>query len=346
MSKKSYFNWYAYIIAFLLFAALGIFPLLIIADDTLYQEYLTSDFLIWYTLYWIGITVIFTLLTSFQKYITFDKPMRQMSEATEKVARGDFSVQLETKHKKHKDYIDIMFSDFNKMVKELNSIETLKNDFIADVSHEIKTPLAIIQNYITALQQDNLSEEKKEEYIQVIFNSSQKLTLLVSNILKLNKLENQQILANMEEYNLSRQLSDCILKFEAFLEEKNIEIDVDMEEKVLLNADETMVELIWNNLLSNALKFSFQGGKISITLSTRKEDIIVTIQDNGIGMNEETQKHIFDKFYQGDSSRSKDGNGLGMALVKKVVELLNGEIYVESEIGKGTKFTVILPNKI
>lgn len=229
------------------------------------------------------------------------------------------------------------------MVEELSSIETLKSDFISDVSHEIKTPLAVIQNYITALQNPGLPEEKKISYMDTIFKSTQRLTELVSNILKLNKLENQRIQPKTREYNLSRQLGECILQYENLFEQKEIEVEVELEEQTMLDADESIVELIWNNLLSNALKFTEQGGTIAVRQTTEENRIVVCIADNGCGMDEKTKMHLFDKFYQGDTSHSVEGNGLGMALAKKAVDMFHGEITVESEPGKGTQFTVSLP---
>ncbi len=344
--RSSYFNWWSYIGAFVLFGILGMLPSLMFGGLDFLILLETKKYAIWYILYWIGVTAVFSLVTAYQKYASFDKPMNELSEAAAQVAKGDFSVCLKPVHKfGKKDYVDYMFEDFNQMVEELSSIETLKNDFISDVSHEIKTPLAIIQNYITALQNPELPEKKKQSYMKTIFESTQRLTELVSNILKLNKLENQKIQPKAKEYHLSRQLADCILQYEELLEQKKIEVEVHLEERVVIEADESIVELIWNNLLSNALKFTESGGKITVTQRTDGECIIVQVADSGCGMDENTKKHLFDKFYQGDTSHSIEGNGLGMALVKKAVDIIDGEISVESEHGKGSVFTVQLPLK-
>jgi light-regulated signal transduction histidine kinase (bacteriophytochrome) len=208
-----------------------------------------------------------------------------------------------------KDFVEVMFDDFNTMAKELESIEMLKNDFIANVSHEIKTPLAVIQNYATTLQDDTLGPEERREYVKTIIASSQKLSALVSNILKLNKLENQKIEPAALPFDVSEQLRRCVLPFEELWERKNITIEATLDE-ITVCYDESMLEIVWDNLISNAVKFTAPGGSISLTLKKLAGFAVVRISDSGCGMDEETQKHIFDKFYQGDSSHSREGNGI------------------------------------
>lgn len=342
--KVSYFNWWSYCGALILLGIFGVLPSVMFGGLDFLKLPETRQFVLWYILYWIGVTAVFSLITAWQKYVSFDRPMNELSEAAERVAKGDFSVYLKPVHRfGKKDYVDYMFEDFNRMVEELASIETLKNDFISDVSHEIKTPLAVIQNYITALQELDLPDEKKKDYMDTIFVSAQKLTELVSNILKLNKLENQVIVPKAKSYNLRRQLCECVLQFEPLLGKKQIEVETYIQEGIMVEADESIAELIWNNLLSNALKFTELGGVIRIMQTSAEGQIEVKIQDTGCGMDEATRKHLFDKFYQGDTSHSTEGNGLGMALVKKAMEVLQGTIEVESEVGKGTTFTVTLP---
>lgn len=344
--KNSYFNWISYCGTLIVLGFLGALPAVIFGGTEFLKLSETKRFLIWYILYWIGVTAVVSLLTAWQKYVSFERPMRELSAATEQVAKGDFSVCLKPVRRfNKKDYVDHMFEDFNRMVEDLASIETMKNDFISNVSHEIKTPLAVIQNYITALQEDGLSDDKKRAYMETLFASTQRLTELVSNILKLSKLENQVIEVNVKPYNLSRQLSECILQYEVLLDKKQIEVEADIEEGVILEGDESIAELIWNNLLSNALKFTHAGGTIRIRQKTDDNGIYVEIQDTGCGMDEKTQKHLFDKFYQGDTSHATEGNGLGMALVKRSVEMLHGNIRIESQLGKGSSFQVEFPKK-
>lgn len=340
--KKKHFTWKEY--------ALTYFVLLTLSAGQwmIYNEYVDYGSMppefIWGMLgYWAIVTAVFCLVTARQKVRAFDRPMQKLSEAAKEVAGGDFSVYLEPMHRADRqDYIDVMFEDFNKMVEELGSIETLKNDFIGNVSHEIKTPLSVIQSYAMALQKENLSAEQRKEYTDTILSASRKLTSLVTNILKLNKLENQQITPSAELFDLCRQLSECALAFEDLWEQKNIEFVADIEDRAGIRADESMLEIVWNNLLSNALKFTDPGGTVTLTQTSDEDTVTVTISDTGCGMSEETMNHIFDKFYQGDTSHSGEGNGLGLALSLRVIELAGGSLSVQSEPGEGTAFTVRL----
>ena len=296
--------------------------------------------------YWAILALAFTYITNWQIKRRYDSPMRTLSAAAKKVAEGDFSVYIEPKHTPdYYDYIDVMFLDFNTMVQELNTIETLKNDFVSNVSHEIKTPLAVIKNYTSSLRNKNLSEDMREEYIDTIAKATDNLSALVSNILKLNKLENQEIESAAESYDLCRQLADCALQFESLWEQKNIEFTVDIEDRATVQADRDMLEIVWNNLLSNALKFTNPGGEVTLKQTSDANTITVSVSDTGCGMDELTMKRIFDKFYQGDTSHSGEGNGLGLALAYRVTEKLGGSLTVVSDPGKGSTFTVILPVK-
>lgn len=294
-------------------------------------------------LYWVVVAISFSLLTGFNVRRRYETPLRHMKEVAARVAAGDFTARMGVADKERDmDYLDTILRDINKMVDELASIEILKNDFVSNVSHEIKTPLAVIQNYATLLQECDLTEQQRKEYADIISSASDQLSVLVTNILRLSKLENQKITSIPQPYDICGQLGDCILNFETQIEAGQLDFSAQMEDQVIVLADENLVEMIWNNLLSNAIKFTPPGGNITLTQTSDESAVTVSISDTGCGMNEETMKHIFDKFYQGDSSHLQKGNGLGLALVKKVIDLIHGEISVTSEPDQGSTFTVKL----
>ena len=291
-----------------------------------------------------GILVGFTAL-AYKKTVL--KPVGILSDGAKKVADGDFTVRLLPLRKDgKKDEFELLFDDFNTMVSELASTEILKKDFVSNVSHELKTPLAAIQNLSAILQSDGLSESERREYAVKINEETKRLSSLVMNILQLSRLENQKIIADKKDYNLGEQLCRCILGFEQVWEEKNIEINTDFPEEIAICSDEGLMEIVWNNLISNALKFTPEGGALDISAKRESDKIVVTVADNGCGISEHDLKHIFDKFYQADTSHATKGNGLGLALVKEIINLVKGEIFVESTLGAGSKFIVRLPIKL
>ncbi len=295
-------------------------------------------------LYWMAVALGMTLYTKWRVKKTYEAPMQRLAEATEKVAGGDFSVFVPTNHTAARlDYIDIMILNFNKMVEELGSIETLKTDFFSNVSHEIKTPLAVIQNHAELLGKEGLSPEKQREYTEVILQATKRLSALITNMLKLNKLEKQAIKPLPQSYDLPDQLCRCALQFEEQWEKKKIEFTAELEDRALIEADPGLLEMVWNNLFSNAIKFTPPGGSVTLSQTSDADTVYVSVSDTGCGMSEETMAHIFDKFYQGDLSHSTEGNGLGLALVKRILELTDGTISVRSEPGRGSVFTVALP---
>lgn len=293
--------------------------------------------------YLIFISLLLVILFSFfySKYIL--RPVLQLSQASKKMTQGDFSVNLEPRRKDgKKDEFEVLFEDFNLLAKELASTELLKKDFISNVSHEMKTPLSVIQNYATILQSDGLTEEERRDYLKKIGDATRRMSILITNILQMNRLENQKILANKKPYNLSEQLSRCILGFEELWEEKNININVEMDQSIVISNDEDLLDIVWNNLLSNALKFTEAGGNIQVVVEKDDKLALVTVEDTGCGIEQHTLIHIFDKFYQADTSHATIGNGLGLALVKQILVLLGGDIKVDSLPGIGTAFSVYL----
>ncbi len=271
------------------------------------------------------------------------KPVLEMSAATKKISQGDFTVRIDhTIYKDDDSEISQLIDNFNSMVEKLSKIETLRSDFIANVSHEFKTPLATIQGYVTLLDDDTLTKNERKNYIKIIYEATAKLTTLTSNILKISKLDNQEVKIEIKEYNLIEQIREVIILDEALWEEKNITFDLTFPE-IKIVSDEELLKHIWLNILSNAIKYSNQDGKIEIYASSDDEKIIVTFVDHGIGMSEETLSHMFEKFYQGDTSHSKEGSGLGLALVQKILKLLKGTIEVKSELNVGTTVIITLP---
>ena len=276
-----------------------------------------------------------------RRKLTVERPVKQITNATSKMMEGDFSVRIESISKFATDdsFYEII-ECFNKMAAELSGVETLRTDFIANVSHEMKTPLAVIQNYGTLLQSPTLSEEQRMEYAKAITDASRRLSDMMTNILKLNRLENQQIYPNLTTFDLGEQLCESLLQYESTWERKNIEIETDIAEDVFVSADAELLSLVWNNLCSNAFKFTEDGGKVTLTLTADETYATVKISDTGCGMTRDVGTHIFEKFYQGDTSHATQGNGLGLALVKRVIDIMQGEIGVESAVGVGTTFTV------
>ena len=253
---------------------------------------------------------------------------------------GDFSARVGHMHGSGMEGFNQIGESINAMAEELSSVETLRTDFIANVSHEMKTPLAVMQNYGTLLQAPDLPEEKRIEYAKTITDASRRLADMMTNILKLNRLENQQIYPNPTTFDLGEQLCESLLQYESTWERKKIEIETDIAEGVHVSADAELLSLVWSNLFSNAFKFTEEGGKVTLTLTADEEFATVRVSDTGCGMSAEVGAHIFEKFYQGDTSHATQGNGLGLPLVKRVIDILQGEIGVESAVGVGTTFTV------
>ena len=285
----------------------------------------------------VGMAVIDYLRRKF----TVERPVKRITDATDKMMAGDFSVRIQPASKiGSDDSFNEIIECINKMAEELSGVETLRTDFIANVSHEMKTPLAVMQNYGTLLQMPDITEEKRIEYAKAITDASRRLADMMTNILKLNRLENQKIYPNPTTFELGEQLCESLLMYEGVWERKNIEIETDISEGVFVLADAELLSLVWNNLFSNAFKFTAEGGKVTLSLTADSQYATVRISDTGCGMSSEVGSHIFEKFYQGDTSHATEGNGLGLALVKRVVDIMQGEIGVESALGVGTAFTV------
>lgn len=266
-------------------------------------------------------------------------PLEQLSDASKTIAGGDYDVQIT--YDGHIEEIQNTIDNFNFMAYELNSVEIMRNDFVANVSHEFKTPLSSISGYVTLLQDPDLTGNEREEYIQMAFFNIEKLNDLSSNILQLSRLENQSSLPKPVTYRLDEQIREAIVLLEPKWSQKKISFNLELQE-ITYTGQSSLLFQVWTNLIGNAIKFSNPEFGISVSLSTYHDAIEVMVSDEGIGMSETTLSHIFEKFYQGDSSRKAQGNGLGLPLCKTILELCNGKIYVSSEPGKGSTFIVKL----
>ncbi len=283
--------------------------------------------------------VIAVIATHFLSKMFFD-PIKILREGMQKIADGNFDTRLETKSTS--DEIQEVFAGFNMMAQELGSTEILQTDFVSNVSHEFKTPINAIEGYTMLLQSTENIDEVESEYIEKILFNTRRLSSLVSNILLLSKLENQSIQTGQERYSLDEQIREDILALEAAWAPKNIEFDVDLDSVVYLG-NKNIMHHVWSNLLSNAIKFSSDGGTIKMRLQKKDRKVIFVLEDQGPGLSEEAQRHLFDKFYQADTSHKEEGNGLGLALVKNILSLCGGEISAENIVEGGCRFTVTLP---
>ena len=277
------------------------------------------------------------LVTIFMSKLFFD-PIKKLGEAMEKVADGDFTVQVETKSSSKE--IQEIYSGFNLMTHELNATEVLQTDFVSNVSHEFKTPINAIEGYTTLLQGGELDEDQ-QQYVEKILFNTKRLSDLVGNILLLSKIENQTIPTNQTTYRLDEQIRQSIVALEPAWSEKDIEFDVDME-IIEYTGNEGLMRHVWDNLIGNAVKFNPVCGIVRIRLVSQDEKLVFTVEDSGPGISDDAKKHIFDKFYQGDSSHKEKGNGLGLALVKRIITIAGGEIFADNITGGGCRFTITL----
>lgn len=279
--------------------------------------------------------------THFLSRMFFD-PIKDLRIGMQKIADGKFESRLQTKSSSRE--IQEVFAGFNMMAQELSSTEILQTDFVSNVSHEFKTPINAIEGYTMLLQGTENIDEVENGYIEKILFNTRRLSSLVSNMLLLSKLENQSIQTHQEEYGLDEQIREAILALESAWEPKCIEFDVDLD-TVMYCGNKSMMYHVWTNLLSNAVKFSPEGGRIKMRLRDQKGQITFFIEDQGTGLSEEAQKHLFDKFYQADTSHKEEGNGLGLALVKNILTLCGGDIFAENIMGGGCRFVATLPGE-
>lgn len=292
------------------------------------------------------LSFIFTCIVMIIKYYFFDKQIDLIKNATDEINKGNYTYKIYTDSKIQKNSdLEYIIENINKISEQFSDLENLQNSFLSNVSHELKTPLTVIKNYANLLENENLNSEERNTYCKIISDTISKLNSLVENILKLNKLENKKILPKYSKFNLADFLGQTLLTFEQIWEEKNILLDVNLDENIFINTDKTLLEIVCNNIISNALKFTEPNGKVFISCYKDESYASIYIQDTGCGISNETGKHIFEKFYQGDTSHKEQGNGLGLALVKRIIDVLGAEIAIKSEVGVGSTFIIKINTK-
>ena len=268
------------------------------------------------------------------------RPMDDLVRAMHAVSRGDFSVRVDAEDVPGD--MGELASSFNDMASELGGLELFRKDFINNFSHEFKTPIVSIRGFAKQLERDDLTDAQRREYLDIIVTESDRLANMASNVLLLSKLENQTIVTDREDYRLDEQLRRCVLLLEKQWGEKDLEPDIELEE-IIYRGNEEMMNHVWVNLLNNAIKFSPRGGVLTVRLAREGGEVVCTVGDQGPGMAEDTRRRVFEKFYQGDTAHATEGNGLGLSLVKRIVDLCGGSVSVESAPDSGSTFTVRLP---
>lgn len=270
----------------------------------------------------------------------FFEPIQKLKDGMNDVSDGDFTVKIDTNSPINE--VKELYDSFDLMVKELSATEILQSDFMSNVSHEIKTPVNAIEGYAMLLESEEITPEEQQEYVEKILFNTKRLSELVGNVLLLSKIDNQAIPKNEKKFRLDEQIRQSIMQLETKWTEKDIELDVELERTEFIG-NATLLIHVWDNLINNAIKFNNHGGTVKLRLSSNADRVTFTIEDNGPGVSEDAIKHIFDKFYQADSSHRQEGNGLGLALVKRIVDLYEGDIKAENLPDTGCRFTVVLP---
>lgn len=281
----------------------------------------------------IAMPIMFLITRSLTKITNY------VNENIDKIANGDYTVKLN--HITKNPHINNSIDNFNKMIKQLNSVSILKNDFISGFSHEFKTPIVSIKGYAELLLDANNLDKEQKEYLKIIVDESHRLSKLSENVMMLASLDSQSIITNKKAFSLNGQIENCVLLLDGKLKAKNIDLTLDLDEAII-ESDPDLVKEIWINLLYNSIKYVNYNGKIAISLKTNDDSVVVKIIDDGVGMTEETKKHIFDKFYQGDKSHYSKGIGLGLTIVSRILEIIGGKIECESQLNLGTTMTVVL----
>ncbi|WP_196590041.1 sensor histidine kinase [Pectinatus frisingensis] len=293
----------------------------------------------------LGLIVLFVSLHLGGNHFGRMTRINTIRDALNRIAKGDFAVKIPVKQKgdRRNEYNELAKS-VNKMALELSSIETMRQEFVSNVSHEIQSPLTSINGFAALLKSESLSAEQRRHYLNIIETESKRLSKLSDNLLKLSALQSGNIITNLHTFRLDKQIESILLMFEPQWMDKKITLDL-LLEKLTFTGDEELLAQVWINLIHNAVKFTPNNGNINITLKTKDHSIICKIADTGIGISEADQIHIFERFFKVDKARERSlgGNGLGLSLVKKIITMHNGQINLHSTLGKGTEFIITLP---
>lgn len=295
-----------------------------------------SNWAIWLIFILASVFMGTTVTALISRFIT--KPVNTVAQGMSLLASGDFSARIELNKNEESQKLA---NGFNKLAEELQSIQMLRSDFINEFAHEFKTPIVSIKGFAELLIKDNLTEEQRKEYAAVILEEAERLSILSSNALNLSKVENQNILTDVTRFNVSEQIRSCLLLLEKKWTEKNLELNIDFDE-FSVRANEEMLKQVWINLLENAVKFSIEEGVLEISIAMEESKLKVCVKNEGVELEEEDKHKVFEKFYRADSSHMVEGNGVGLAIVKRIVDLHGGKVEADSGGGK-TWFTVYLP---
>lgn len=295
-----------------------------------------SNWAIW-LIFILASVVMGTIVTALiSRFVT--RPVNTVAQAMSMLAAGEFGTRIELNKSEESQKLA---NGFNKLAEELQSIQMLRSDFINEFAHEFKTPIVSIKGFAELLSKENITEEQRKEYISVILEEAERLSVLSSNALNLSKVENQNILTDVTRYNVSEQIRSCLLLLEKKWMEKRLELNLDFDE-YSIKANEEMLKQVWINLIENAIKFSKNGGTLDVTVELEENKLKVCVKNQGVELKEEDKQRVFEKFYRADNTHSVEGNGVGLAIVKRIIDLHNGNILADSGNGS-TWFTVYLP---
>ena len=336
--KRNIFNRITFLVVLCLFVMLTLTMVITLGLSSLIarETGIAGDNIILFGVIMLAISILLGVALSFAYSALIVRASKPYLNALQKVAEGDFSIRIEDS----KPFANLgIAKNFNHMVSQLDSVETLRENFVSDFSHEFKTPIVSISGFAKLLKDPSLSQEQRNEFLDVIIDESNRLVELSESVLLLNRLDSQEV--TKEQYLLDEQIRQCVLMFQQQCENKGIELDVELE-PIKLNSNYKLLSQVIVNLLSNAVKFTDRGGKITVKCRSMGLNAVIEVHDTGCGMDEDIKANIFNKFFQGDKSHTTSGNGLGLSIVKKIVELLDGTVFVDSKLGEGSTFTILL----